>query len=298
MARTVEKNCLIITFARHSHLDEIINAVKPHCKRIFIYQNVATPKLRDNCARVRNIIKMHEDSNQVIYFQPPRHLESEKSITFAITKFFSEVEFGTIFEDDCIPSEKLWNAIDALVESKNIENEFVFNGFTPVSYNSPVCSLTKKRYLHVWGWTSNRETWNNFRKRYDISNLSVSKLLRIGLNFKSSLYWYFLLRMVQYGKIKTWDYKFLYYLWMNSIPIFGVSKNLVKNMGADELSVFMRKDETGVSRIKIADDIQSFKLDFDTVDKSEDITNRLHYDINWKRIIVLLLLNIKRLVKI
>ena len=297
MAGTLEKNCLIITFARHTHLNEIIKAVKPHCERVFIYQNLVTPKLRDNCAQVRNIIKMHENSDQVTYFQPPRHLTSEQSITFAITKFFSEVEFGTILEDDCIPSENLWNAIDAFVDSNNIKNEFVLNGFTPVSCNSPICRLTKKRYLHVWGWTSNRDTWNSFRERYDIFNLSIVNLRRIGLNFKSSLYWYFLLRMVQYGKIKTWDYKFLYYLWMNKVPIFGVSKNLVQNMGADELSQFMRTDETGVSMIKVADDIQSFELDVKSMDETEDMTNRLHYEINWKRIIVLFLLNIKFLIK-
>ena len=289
--------CLIITFARNKNLHDLITCAKLHCKKIYIYQNQPSPEFYTDCEKVTQIIKKNIGKN-IIFYRPPKHLPSEKSIVYAITKFFELEKYGTIFEDDCLPSKLFWDSITFFQKEQLIYDQFVFNGFTPVPQRRSVCTISKKKYLHVWGWTTNALTWQQFLNKYEIENLTLNKILNLGFSFKISLYWFFIFRLVSIGKINTWDYKFLFYLWTKNIKIFGPSENLIQNMGTDKFSQFMKEDITGVKNIKATNEIYEFKCNLSEYDRSERLTNSNHYKITWYRVFTLLLSNFKTILYI
>lgn len=295
MAQSLTRNCLIITFARHAHLERIITEAKVRCDNIYIYQNQSSPEFENDCDKVRRIIESHQAEN-VITFTPPAHLPSAQSIIYAITHFFSKVPHGTILEDDCLPSHQLWDALDIFDSTNCDASEFVMNGFTPVGHTDSVCLIAKQPYLHVWGWSSNSTTWNNFITQYSQPLCATSTIIQQKLGLKATLYWILIFNMVKTNKIKSWDYHFLYYLWSNRVPIFGVSANLVQNMGADEFSQFMVKDKANVKLNKVANTIQSFKVEMTDAVKSPKQTNQQHYQICWWRILILFMINVKSII--
>lgn len=286
--------CLIITFARHTHLNKLITSAKRYCKKIYIYQNQPSPTFDVDCKKVTQIIQKNIDKH-VIFYRPPEHLMSEQSIVYAITKFFEFEKYGTIFEDDCLPSKSFWDAKKLFKPEQIGCKNFVFNGFTPVPQNRSICTISKKKYLHVWGWTTNASNWQQFLQNYEIKSLTLKKIYSLRFPIKASLYWFFIFRLVSIGKIKTWDYKFLYYLWTQNIKIYGPSENLVQNMGVDQFSQFIKKDISGVKNIKVAQEINEFQINIYEFDKSEFPTNLYHYKITWDRVIILFLLNLKEM---
>lgn len=288
-------SCLIITFARSSHLEELITSAKLFCKKIYIYQNQSYPAFDVDCKKVTKTIQKNIDKN-VIFFRPPKYLLSEQSIVYAITKFFEFEKYGTIFEDDCLPSKSFWDAIRFLKQEQIGYEKFVLNGFTPVPQNRSMCTISKKKYLHVWGWTTNASTWQQFLNNYEIKNLTLKTFLNLGFPLKSSFYWLSIFRLVSIGIIKTWDYKFLYYLWTHKIKIYGPSENLIQNMGSDKFSQFLKEDFAGIKDIAATNEISEFQSKLNEFDKSETSTNVQHYKITWGRIIRLLLINLKAMV--
>ena len=167
----------------------------------------------------------------------------------------------------------------------------VISGFTPIGQQDGKCEICQKRYLHVWGWSTNAHTWNSYLSDYNIQDLKFLGILRLGLTLKSGLYWFFIFRMVKYKKIQSWDYKFLYYLWVNRIPIYGPSLNLIQNMGADEYSEFVKKDIGDVKNIKVAQNIDTIEFKTALPAYSCKKTDQQHYKITWLRILQLFLIN-------
>lgn len=286
-------NCLVITFARSTSLVELISRVKKNCDKVYIYQNMPNMEFESDCARVTRLILSNLGDN-VEYFRPEKFLTSEESIIYAISYFFRRVDCGTIFEDDCLPSEKFWQSLRFFNTTKRKQTLFALNGFNPSALGDGKCEFLKKKYLHVWGWTTNSDTWREFLKQTGFERkIDIKILWGTHQDAKVVAYWYLLLRLVKNKKIRSWDYKFTYFLWRNNIHIYGPSENFIKNMGADRFSQFMKDDPANISGIPVFEG----ELDFvDTTfryDENEWRTNETIYLINFGTLLRLVFLNIR-----
>lgn len=273
--------CLIISFARSKHLNNIITSAKEHNERVYIYQNLSVMEYTHGCELVSAVIKKHLD-DKTYYFRPEKHLCSEQSIVYAITEFFKKEEIGTILEDDCIPSDNYWKLRDYFFRHQPKHLPFVLNGYNPVPKQQHLCRISQVAYPHVWGWTSNRVVWGQFLKNYEIGKIMLPDNFLLFRNFKFKVYWIIIFWMVKNKKIMTWDYKFLFFILRERIPVYGASENFITNDGADEYATFLKNNIS--DNIQANTDNVKFFMDkkFDHA-RTVEISRR-HYRITWLRI--------------
>lgn len=280
--------CLLITFARHTLLQKNIEKLLELTDKLYIYQNKENEHYREQCEIVSSIIKKFDDS-KITFFRPPTHLESEDSIKFAITEFFKNEKVGIVLEDDCTPTENLFHLHRKLTEQSQLPNRYVINGFNPEPNGHKKVYIKRNVYLHVWGWATNSKTWQDFLSDYEIRNNFCNSESFKKLSLLQKFYWLLIYQLVKIKKIRSWDYKFQNFLWRENIAIYSPSENFVHNLGADEFSNFLKKDESNVANIKAnVDDLEFHGLSNDV--SCANSISKNHYRINKRRVIELMII--------
>lgn len=279
-------NVLLITYRRHSHLTEIFRILKLANANIFVYQNKpegAHDKKHHN--HVREIIVDHGNKNTLNFFEPPTHLGSAQSIKYAITKFFENVENGIVIEDDCIPKDNVNDLFNHLVENYKKNSIISLYDPNPLTQETDTPSIVRTPFLHVWGWYCNRDIWGKFISCETTLNIQdlMSYLKASGVNKKNRIYWYFVLKLIQYRKIDSWDYEFWLFLVQNQTDIYCMIGNQIDNRGSDEFATFASKTDNRQDKLSYGN---LNDLDESTTYTPNDVC-RLHYCVSWWRLLTL-----------
>ena len=162
------------------------------------------------------------------------NLWCKMAVSWAITRFFENVEQWIILEDDCFPDSSFFWFCETMLE-KYKDDERVMH----ISWS---CHLSEKyhkkntyvfpRYEHIWGWATWRRGWNlydiemteldNFIKNWQINNITDNFFTKkINLqHFKDTRDW----------KIDTRDYERRFCLRTNNWVAIQPLTNLVSNI--------------------------------------------------------------------
>lgn len=179
------------------------------------------------------------------------NLGCKLAVSSAISWFFENEEWGIILEDDCLPNSDFFIYCKALLEKyKDVESVMHIGGADFLSGNVRV----KETYYfskmpHIWGWATWRRAW----KLYD---LHMSKLEEVFENFDEITrdkdikdYWKKTLNDVKNGKIDTWDYQWVYTIWLNKGLSINSVVNMISNIGFGPDATHTRSvDETVANR--------------------------------------------------
>ena len=126
-------------------------------------------------------------------------------VTNAISWFFSSVDEGIIIEDDIImhPSFPEYCTYQkSLVPELSLVSAY--------SFPTRVSSSRLSRHAYIWGWFTNRNTWDRYRKNINEERV-LSLLNRINdYDKRYHPYIHYIcnqVRLVNKGLIDTWDYQ-------------------------------------------------------------------------------------------
>lgn len=161
------------------------------------------------------------------------NLGCKDAVSKAITWFFEHEEMGIILEDDCLPSASFFTFCEELlVKYKNDDRVWHIDGSTfqtPLSTNSYEFS----KYCLIWGWATWRRAWKN----YDVEMKKFPNFESMGfINSvwdKSEVKKYWLRNMsdVYNNRINTWDFQWMFALWINHGLTIRPAINMIKNIG-------------------------------------------------------------------
>jgi len=184
-----------------------------------------------------------------------------KAVSEAITWFFDQVSEGIILEDDTLPDISFFSYCENLLDKyrddssvmhisgcyflKNFEN----NIKDPDSYY-----FTK--HIHVWGWASWRRAW----KLYDFSMKSypVQKKNLKNYHGKYFHFWEAVLRDTYEKHIDTWDFQWMYCIFINKGVSINPTKNLIQNIGFGENATHT-KDANSVYNFNYSESISNVR---------------------------------------
>jgi hypothetical protein len=93
------------------------------------------------------------------------------------------------------------------------------------------------KYVHVWGWASWRDRWQD---SYDVAIQNWPRVRDEGRvadmvgNHREAEYWKKVFERVHQGQIDTWDYQWVFANWLNGRANILPAVNLISNIGFDQ----------------------------------------------------------------
>jgi hypothetical protein len=151
---------------------------------------------------------------------------------------FEHAEQAIILEDDCLPSSSFFRFCEELLIRYKDDSRIMHvagNNFQDGVLRGGA-SYYFSKYAHIWGWAtwrrawSKREpslkSWNSQRTRELIERNARTEFEGLKLNYRFNL--------AHEEKINTWDYGWLFTVWINNGLSCIPNKNLVANIGFGE----------------------------------------------------------------
>jgi hypothetical protein len=188
------------------------------------------------CEEVLNIVKQVDWECEVKTLFREQNLGCKVAVSEGISWFFSEVEYGIILEDDCLPHPSFFTYCGTLLK-KYANDERVMSiagtNFLTEETKDYKDSYFFSNHIVIWGWASWRRAWAKYdRDMKAWPALRASKSLPLFLEDKSNAkYWMRALENTYNGTINTWDYQWSFSCWMQNGLSIVPKRNLISNIG-------------------------------------------------------------------
>lgn len=184
--------------------------------------------------QTRSIIKVDWDCD-VHYLYQEKNLGVALNPSNAMTKMFSENEYGIILEDDIYPDLSFFPFMEEILIRYKDDERFGFvSGMNPVEIKNGD-SYTFVRYGYSYGWA----TWKRVWDKYDFEIKSWGKLRKTDWLKKKlkgvfiRMHWNEYFNRVLGGSNDAWDYQFMYTIISNNLLAIVPKYNISKNIGFD-----------------------------------------------------------------
>lgn len=187
------------------------------------------------CAEAKNIILSNVDwPCEVKTLFRDENLGCGRAVSEAITWFFEHVEEGIILEDDTVPNISFFDYCETLLSRyRNNENIMHISGCYFLkkyeTFSKHYDSYFFTKHIHVWGWATWKRAWNHYdfsMKRFPVEKKYLRKYYGGYYKFWDELY-----TKVHEKKIDTWDYQWMYSIFLKNGVAVNPTRNLIQNIG-------------------------------------------------------------------
>jgi len=229
---------LFLIFNRPDVSQEVFNQIKI-VKPMYLYVAADGPRTDRTddtkyCKQTREIINQVDWECDLKTLFRNENLGCGKAVSGAISWFFDQVECGIILEDDCMPDLSFFPYCEELLIKYKADEQVMLIGGN--NFQNGIIrgkgSYYFSHYPHIWGWATWRRAWQH----YDFSMKNIEYFFNTGIykifrTNKEIRYWKKKLDKVISGKINTWDYQWVYSIWINNGIAITPNTNLVINLG-------------------------------------------------------------------
>lgn len=217
---------------------EAIRKVKP--RKLLVVADgprVDRPGEVEKCAATRAIVDAVDWDCEVIRIFSDANMGCKARVASGISTAFESVDRAIILEDDCVPSASFFRYCGEMLERyADDERVMVVSGDNKL-FGAAVIeeSYYFSRYANMWGWATWRRAWSHCDlEMTQWPEIRARGLLNQYFHRKSErYYWDSLLQYVYEGNIDTWDYQWVFSVWVNSGLCAVPARNLVRNIGFD-----------------------------------------------------------------
>lgn len=252
---------LFLTYKRFETSKLVFESIK-HAKPKKLYF-VSNASKNNNLEEFEKILKVRSLINQIdwdcelITLFREEYLEVKQSITLSISWFFSLEEKGIILEDDCVPSLSFFPFCEELLNYYEYNNEVYSIGGCCFfeDLNLPDNEYRFSNHAYIWGWATWRRAWLKYDlNMYEWPNFkNTNSFKSIFKNILVRFYWIRIFNLVYTGQVKTWDYQWLYSIWLNKGISIIPNRNLISNVGFGLDSNFTHDNNSLEAKMKISD---------------------------------------------
>lgn len=243
---------LFILFNRPKHAQlvlERLKLIKP--TRLFVSVDGPRAKVDADIKGVEECLALLDTIDwqcTVIKLINEKNLGCKIAVSQAITWFFSQVEAGIILEDDCLPDPTFFDYCRTLLHkyahNSNIMHIGGCNLYEGLRWSEDSYFFTN--IPHIWGWA----TWSRAWEKYNVDIPEYPLFAQSGiidtitLDVGSRRFWKKSFNAVYEGKIDTWDYQWVFTIWLHKGFCITPNQNLVSNIGFDQDATHTVVDST------------------------------------------------------
>lgn len=189
----------------------------------------------EKCKATRAVVEKVDWDCDVKHLFSEENLGCGLGVSTALNWFFENESEGVIFEDDTVPNQDFfWFCQELLKRYRNDERIMLIGGNNfQNGFMRGDGSYYFSKYPMMWGWAGWRRAW----KLYDFKMTVFPKFKKedqIKNIFEDSAvqeYWIKILDLTYKGKIDTWDYQWLFAIWVQNGLCITPNVNLVSNIG-------------------------------------------------------------------
>lgn len=193
----------------------------------------------DKVAETRALLKLVDWDCEVITHFSDVNLGCKRRVSTGIDWIFEQVEEAIILEDDCLPEPSFFRFCQEMLERyRNDKRVGTISGDNfqfGRRYGNESYYFSK--YLHVWGWASWRDRWQD---SYDVNMKfwprmrDEGRLVDIVGDGREAVYWHKVFERVYQGEIDTWDYQWVFANWLHGRVSILPAVNMISNIGFDQ----------------------------------------------------------------
>ena len=244
MVSTIEDlPVLIMAFQRLDNLDLIVNRCRAAgIRKIYISVDGPSPEdfgqIENHQRIVKYVSTLSEDSNLSIFAKVSEvNLGCSASVLGALDWFFSQVDFGIVLEDDCIPEISFFTfVLRGLEYLSQDSNCMIVSGsqFWASTKISSGCFLSK--YPLIWGWATTKSNWKK------LSDSMEAEIHRLNFRYpclanSEDVFWNAGLRRSVLGYLDAWDAILAYVFYANNYMALLPHASLIQNIGNDQFAI-------------------------------------------------------------
>lgn len=243
-----EAPVLLMTYIRSKNTKRILDLIKKYNqKKIFIFNDGLKIKshknLHDDTKKVIFDFKKKNSNTQLIVSK--KNLTQKNNLPFALSKVFQKHEHVIILEDDCIPNKEFFKFCNILLKKYKNDSRIAqisgnnFLNFKKIKRRNNDSYFFSK-FTSSWGWATWKDRWKKIydKDMKDWPVVESEKWLEDILIDKNSIdFWskYFSRRFKMLDD--DWDRPWTYINFINSRLTIFPSKNLISNIGDDQLAL-------------------------------------------------------------
>lgn len=231
---------LFLIFNRPDTTEKVFNEIrKQKPKYLFVAADgprVDKPDDAEKCRKSRELVMngIDWDCKFKTLFRE-KNLGCGLAVSSAITWFFEQVEEGIILEDDTLPDLSFFQFCKNLLEKYRHEDRIKMisgNNFQRGKWRGDG-SYYFSKITHSWGWATWKRAWREYD--FDLSSIDdriFEDILKKNIEFAPFHdYWRNVYYQLRNGSYDTWDYQFLFSMWLYNGICIVPNKNLVTNIG-------------------------------------------------------------------
>lgn len=289
---------LFLTYRRYDTAEKVFESIRAaEPRRLYFASNAPNPQNglseKIDVNRVRSLAEKIDWPCELFTLFREEHLTVIESIPSSIDWFFEHEDEGVILEDDCLPSNSFFIFCKTLLDFHRYDDHVRMisgNNFQGSKDFHGLSSYYYSRYFHIWGWATWKRAWVKYRENHDqiknkqnLDNLKIP-FKDIGVRF----YWARILRLVERGKLRTWDHIWTFTCWIDGGISCIPDRNLVSNIGFGEGATFTFDKSDRSSALQSYEIVEgvSKNMDYRINEDADQFTSKYHYNIStYKEII-------------
>lgn len=183
---------------------------------------------------VKSVFKDIDWECEVHTLYQEKNLGCRYAVTAAIDWFFSQVEYGIILEDDCIPHISFFDySEEVLTKYEHDERVMVVTGSNFQDENvRGDGSYFFTRYIHIWGWATWKRAWDLYHPTWDKYTTFRERGLikQLYKRENEQRFWEGNFNAIADG-LDTWDYQWVFTVLANNGLTVAPNVNLISNIG-------------------------------------------------------------------
>lgn len=230
---------LFLIFNRPDLTEQVFNRIKEiKPKKLFVAADGPRFEKEDECflcKKTRNVVINNIDWDcDVKYLFRANNLGCGLAVSGAITWFFEHVTEGIILEDDCLVDVSFFYFAQAMLSKYRYSSEvYHISSLSFLKEDKSENDFDFVKYPLIWGWATWRRCWNNYSFELDYREVKTV-LKKLEVQKQAKKYWYNIFKLLEFKKIDTWDYQWLFCCISNKGLCIIPKKNMVSNIGFDD----------------------------------------------------------------
>ncbi|NBR70660.1 MAG: methyltransferase type 11 [Proteobacteria bacterium] len=176
----------------------------------------------------------------------------KKRIETGLDQVFELEEAAVILEEDCHPTPDFFPFCAEMLARYRDEPKVAGisgNCFLPLNAEIKT-DYFFSRYLHIWGWATWARAWNSYDRKKWAWPAGGFRELFPESERREQKYWNRIFARMATGRLSTWDYGFISWIWMNGQVAITPAQNFVRNagFGPDATNTRDESAEAGIER--------------------------------------------------
>lgn len=237
---------LVIGFNRPKFLAALLENLKENRIRN-VYVSLDGPRNRREesiCAQSLNTVLSYSSDFNLVVLHRRRNLGCFLGVISALDWFFSQVDFGIILEDDCLPVPSFFTHINESLTSlsnSDLERKVIISGHNPFIQRQ---KIEFSGYPLIHGWATWSTTWHSLRNDY--FKLTLPSLFNKNgerRKARQAIYWWANASRARLGGVDTWDSIFVERSWKLGYKCIIPKENLISNVGFGSIGTHTRDED-------------------------------------------------------